>query len=182
MEFNPSMTSLATPWGPSTAFVMRPISALGSPPRGGFQTPSSVHDSLAAIVSSSDIMAAPVAELSELGSPGCVSLEGGSIVLIAKMWNPPEPVGTPIDSARTDSATANSSLLGSNIMFAPTDITSRVTGGRYCRVPDVVTGYKYRDASQSSSNRGSSSPSDTSFGNLADRRARCVVMESNGRG
>lgn len=43
-------------------------------------------------------------------------------------------------------------------------------------------GYKNTDASQSSSNSGSSSFSDLSLGRRVERSARCVVRESNGNG
>jgi hypothetical protein len=38
------------------------------------------------------------------------------------------------------------------------------------------------EASQSSSKRGSSSPSDFNFGNLVDKRAKCVVSDKRGSG
>jgi len=82
-------------------------------------------------------------------------------------------------------------------------MTRRVTGGRVdvdIIVEDVVfvcddddgffcdkvslccLGYRYGAAAQSSSKKGSSSPSDFSRGSLVARRARCVVRERRGRG
>lgn len=69
-----------------------------------------------------------VVVLTEFGTPGGVSREGGSIDRIERIR--PMSVlsllflGNPIEMAMTDSATAISSLLGSNKMLFPTDITS----------------------------------------------------------
>lgn len=82
--------------------------------------------------------------------------------------------------AKTASATAISSRLGSKMIFSPADMTSSVTGGRTCdgAAPTLTPGterergYTYSAASQSSSKNGSSSPWDLNFGNLVDKSAR----------
>jgi len=100
----------------------------GRPPLGGFHTPWSDDDSLAAMMSWTENCCAVVVVLTEFGIPGGVNREGGSIDLIDRI----RPMsflsllvlGNPIDMAMTDSATAISSLLGSNKMLLPTAITS----------------------------------------------------------
>lgn len=51
-----------------------------------------------------------------------------------------EVLEVPAESAMTASATASSSLLGSNTKFDPTAMTSSVIGGRSRRAPLVSRG------------------------------------------
>jgi len=89
---------------------------------------------------------------------------------------PPSKVLTPttffpqIETARTTSPTANSSLVGSKNIFWPTLTTNKVMGGGV-----LSTGYKGRALPQSSSKTGSSAASETNFGKKVLRRARYVV-------
>ena len=75
------MISRTTPSELSISFVIREIAALFNPPRGGFQTPSSEIASRARTSS----LDGPVASFKELGIPGVVNREGGSIVRIARI-------------------------------------------------------------------------------------------------
>jgi hypothetical protein len=72
------------------------------------------------------------------------------------------------------------------MMLLPTAITRRVIGGRVAgEVVDLVVevrGKRYGAAAQSSSKKGSSSPSDLRRGRRVERRARWVVRERSGRG
>lgn len=173
---------------------MRAISFRCAPPRGGCQTPSSsVVSRWLAACSAVAIAAPPVAVFCVFGTPGWVNLDGGSIVLTANNLRslplfskstsiPPSPADlSPTETAKTTSATASSSLEGSNIMLSCTAMTSSVTGGRVCDARDA-RGYRYTEASQSSSNSGSSSSSDFNFGSLVESSARCEVSESSGNG
>ena len=141
------MTSSAAPPAPMTAFIITAKSVLFMPPRGGFQTPSSSVPSRAEKASSGGSEAVPVAALfNELGMPGGVSLEGGSMVRMARRRKPLlcaaelEVLEDPADKAITASATASSSLLGSKMKFAPTEMTSSVIGGRSSRPPFALRG------------------------------------------
>jgi hypothetical protein len=156
------------------------------PPRGGAHTPDVASSSRC--VSASALFAGavpPVAEFIELGMPGGVRWDGGSMVRMETRRAPVEEVFAFVQAtARTASATASSSLHGSNMMFGPTAMASTMTGGlstAWVPLP-LSLGYKGTDASQSSSNSGSSSFSDFSAGSREVRRARWVVMESRARG
>jgi hypothetical protein len=66
-------------------------------------------------------------------------------------------------------------------------MTRRVIGGRAVMgllvvVVDGVRGKRWGAAAQSSSKKGSSSPSDLRRGRRVERSARCVVRERSGRG
>lgn len=131
--------------------------------------------------------------------------DGGSIVRTARRWRfldfwedllllvsmsiADDSLGdeerSPTETARAMSATESSSLLGSKIMFVPTAMTSNVIGGLVYppfTFADPSRGYKKTEASQSSSNMGSSSASDFRRGRRVERRARCVVRLRRGRG
>ncbi len=181
---SPSRTSSPTPPCSSTIFTIRAIVALFTPPRLGLQTPgtsSSPVEGLTIADSSAAAVEFTVATFSEFGIPGCVSRDGGSIVRIESSFSRPESVSWVIEIASTASATAISSRLGSKMLFSATEMTSRVTGGLTLCVGiepgielfvDLIRGYKYSAASQSSSKNGSSSPFDFSFGSFVARSAR----------
>lgn len=104
------MMSRTTPVELSNSAMIRPINTLFSPPRGGFQTPSSEMASLARTSS----LVAPVALFSEFGIPGVVKCDGESTVRMERTRNPLLfSLGKPTETATTASATASSSLLGS---------------------------------------------------------------------
>lgn len=165
------------------------------PPSGAFQTPSWGNSSTLCCCCffCDDGSNVPLAaKLPVLGTPGGVSLDGGSTVRIdTSLSSRPESTSmlssafcvrtSHSDTASAESATASSSLDGSNRMLSPTATTSSVMGGLE---PAAAPwrGYRNGEASQSSSNMGSSSPSDLRRGSLVERRARCVVRERRGRG
>jgi hypothetical protein len=74
------------------------------------------------------------------------------------------------------------------MMLLPTAMTRRVIGGRavvgwrLVVEEDGVRGKRWGAAAQSSSKKGSSSPSDLRRGRRVERSARCVVRERSGRG
>jgi hypothetical protein len=108
--------------------MIRLTKSRGRPPLGGFHTPWSDDDSLAAMMSWTENCCALVVVLTEFGIPGGVSRDGGSIVLMERIrprsFLSLRVFGNPIEMAMTDSATAISSLLGSNNMLSPTATTS----------------------------------------------------------
>ena len=130
----------------------------------------------------------PVAEFMELGIPGGVRREGGSIVRIERRRTglAEDVCEAAQEMARTASATANSSLLGSKMIFWPTAMTRRVTGGFSMWVLEGLLGSergkREMEAAQSSSKRGSSSCSDLRAGRRAERSAKCMVKERSGSG
>lgn len=72
----------------------------------------------------------PVAEFIELGTPGGVRCEGGSIVRMETIRAPVDEAGEFVHAiARTASATASSSLAGSKMMFGPTAMARTMMGG-----------------------------------------------------
>lgn len=204
------MISSVTPPGCSTSLTISLTTDLLAPPLFAFQTPSVDSSPCPTLAASAD---PPVAVFKKLGIPGGVSLDGGSTVLTAsnlRLLFGASASSTSIasvtasafefdfvlgwagasdtDTARTVSATASSSAVGSNIMFGPTEMTRSVMGGLTCALTPVVElvalfrGYRYTDASQSSSKRGSSSFSDFRDGSRVDRSAKCVVRLNSGRG
>lgn len=182
----PSRTSSPTPPFSRTNLIIRATVFLFTPPRLGLHTPgasSSLVDGLTTNDPSVAPADPPVATFSEFGTPGCVNRDGGSTVRIDRSFRPSDSLSRVTEMAMTVSATVISSRFGSKMMLSPTEMTSRVTGGRIlCGSLDRVRGYRCSAASQSSSKKGSSSPLDFSFGSLVERRARCVVRERRGSG
>lgn len=165
------------------------------PPNGAFHTPCAVLPSALCCFTAAASGTPPLAPaLVTCGTPGGVSLDGGSTVRIeSSLSSLPElesrsicPDTRPLrtsetDTARAVSATASSSFAGSKMMLSPTATTRSVIGG--LDPPGVSSrGKRNVEDSQSSSKMGSSSPSDLSFGKRVERRARCVVRERSGRG
>lgn len=185
---NALITSSATPPFSTTIFVTSEIRLLFIPPLGGVHTPEAARSSRCVRASALDVGAVPpVAEFMELGTPGGVRCEGGSIVRIETIL---VPVGEAVELvhaiASTASATASSSLHGSKMIFKPTAMAIMMTGGRpiWGLWADLlsVLGYRGTAASQSSSNSGSSSCSDLRAGKRVVRRARWDVMDRRARG
>jgi hypothetical protein len=182
------ITSSATPPRSTTIFVTCEIKPRFMPPLGGVHTPEFANSSRCVSASALEVgTVPPVAEFIEFGTPGGVRWEGGSIVRIETMRAPvDEDVEFVQATARTASATANSSLAGSKMMFEPTAMASIMTGGfpscgAVLFVPACL-GYSGTAASQSSSKSGSSSFSDFSAGRCVVRSARWAVMESSASG
>lgn len=137
-----SRTSSATPPFSTTILMIRPMTLLLTPPLGALHTlpASSLLLSVTAKVSvSAFLLASPVlptaevAEASTIGVPAFVSRDGGSMVLIARIFGPSAEDDVealwPTEMARMESATASSSREGSKMMFEATDMTRRVMGG-----------------------------------------------------
>lgn len=135
---NPSSTSSATPSFPTTILIILLINPLFILPLGGAHTPGASTSSLCLIASSVLVGAfPPAAVFKKFGTPGGVSLAGGSIVRTAssRRLRPSSLAeenrgASPTETARMASATASSSFVGSKMMFEPTAMTRRVTGGR----------------------------------------------------
>ena len=92
-------------------------------------------------------------------------------------------------TATTASATASSSLDGSNRILLLITMTRRVIGGRGSGILVCIAApardtveYNLTDASQSSSNNGSSSSILIKRGRRASSSARCVVSDNRGNG
>jgi hypothetical protein len=178
------MTSSATPPCSTTIFVTWEIKFLFMPPLGGVQTPEAANSSRCVRASALEVGATPpVAEFIEFGMPGGVRWDGGSMVRIETMRAPVDEEDVFVHAiARTASATASSSLHGSNIMFGPTAMARMMTGGLSVVVLSAFLGKSETAASQSSLKSGSSSCSDLRAGRSVVSRARCVVMERRASG
>ncbi|QBZ53991.1 hypothetical protein PoMZ_09681 [Pyricularia oryzae] len=209
-----SKTSSATPPFSSTFCTIAFMTANFVPPLGGFQTPSTASVSVfrpsvcfwGAKAGAAIVLATAVSTAVSSAAPEGVNLEGGSMTRMEsrrrfrapmlKGFTAPESTSissrefaavtaaSVIEMAMATSATASSSLDGSNTMLSPTAVTRSVTGGRELAALSAVFWREYRngETSQSSSKRGSSSPSDLRRGSLVASSARCVVRDSKGRG
>ena len=139
---NPSNTSSPTPPFLITILIIFAIVALLTPPRRGLHTPglssSPVVDGSSKLASSAAAVEPSVATFSALATPGCVRRDGGSTVRIERSFRRASSSELVLvllrvtETARTVSATAISSRLGSKIMLSPAEITRRVIGGRTC--------------------------------------------------
>jgi len=133
-----SRTSSATPPLSNVFCTNAAITNGFAPPLGALHTPSTASASAVLASGCFAVADAPYAVLDALGTPGGVSLDGGSIVLTDNnlSFRPfPFPLSSvsaasPTDTASATSATASSSLAGSKIILRPTAMTSSVTGGR----------------------------------------------------
>ncbi|KAL1998695.1 hypothetical protein VTN02DRAFT_5723 [Thermoascus thermophilus] len=142
------MTSSPTPPLSSTMATIRPIRLLFTPPRLGLHTPGTASSLVKRAASSAAAVEPSVVTFSESGTPGCVRRAGGSIVRMDSSFRPlpwlsPSrslslSYSRPMEMARTASATAISSRVGSKMMLSPTEMTRRVTGGRTGCVNDGV--------------------------------------------
>ena len=138
---NPSNTSSPTPPFLITILIIFAIVALLTPPRRGLHTPglssSPVVDGSSKLAYSAAAVEPSVATFSALATPGCVRRDGGSTVRIERSFRRASSelvlvLSRVTETARTVSATAISSRLGSKIMLSPAEITRRVIGGRTC--------------------------------------------------
>ncbi|TLD25181.1 hypothetical protein PspLS_06028 [Pyricularia sp. CBS 133598] len=193
-SFRASKTSSATPPFSSTFCTIAFMTANFVPPLGGVKAGAVV-----VLVAATSIAVSSAA-------PEGVNLDGGSMTRMESRrkfraptlngFTAPESTSmssgafaavaaaSVIEMAMATSATASSSLDGSNMMLSPTAVTRSVTGGRELAALSAVflREYKNGETSQSSSKRGSSSPSDLRRGSLVASSARCVVRDSRGSG
>ncbi|TLS25357.1 hypothetical protein PpBr36_07175 [Pyricularia pennisetigena] len=214
LDFKASKTSSATPPFSSTFCTIAFMTANFVPPLGGFQTPSTASVSVfrasvcfcGAKVGAAIVLVAAVSTTVSSAAPEGVNLDGGSMTRMESRrkfrapmlegFTAPESTSissgefavvdaaSVIEMAMATSATASSSLDGSNMMLSPTAVTRSVIGGRDVAALSAVFSREYRngETSQSSSKRGSSSPSDLRRGSRVASRARCVVRDSKGSG